>query len=417
MGASFIENEKTLDKLYTTHELILDCDKQLSLNLLPQQHDTTSQIIPFYSSVLTIPEQETENSISKVLMSHYVDIYNDLSHGVLLTDLNGYIVNSNDEALQLLNVSREKILLKKHCSILADYHFVREEQQQYCKHMYSGENAVLHVNYSYHNEQRYLKFISKYNKLLNVIITTIYDETAEQQLKFQREAQQNLIQVGEMTAHVAHEIRNPITALKGFVQLLKNNDFKSSAQYLEIMESEINRIEWLTSDILYVSKPLQEPHSLLCYEECLQEVVQLMSVYAMNHGVQLEFYAKKKCCYIAYGNKNRLIQLFINLIKNAIEASNGGRVIVHLSEIDCEMMSITIRDYGVGISEVEQQKMFQTFYTTKKGGTGLGLGLVKKVVENHRMAMHVKSKVNEGTCIKLICYRTSFIDATFDKAF
>lgn len=102
------------------------------------------------------------------------------------------------------------------------------------------------------------------------------------------------------------------------------------------------------------------------------------------------------------GNENRLKQVFMNLIKNAMEAMhNGGTITVEMNVIDCTIVELMIKDEGSGMDSKTIQNLFQPFYTTKSTGTGLGLAFVKKVIEEHEGVIGVQSEVQKGTCFHM----------------
>ncbi|PLR96896.1 PAS domain-containing sensor histidine kinase [Bacillus sp. T33-2] len=201
--------------------------------------------------------------------------------------------------------------------------------------------------------------------------------------------------VGELSASVAHEIRNPLTSLKGFVQLLKMEDEKHQLYY-QIMLDELDRINHIVGELLLLAKPQQLKYTKADIQNILYDVISLLKTEASMLNVQLDFiyagHIEIDC------EPNQLKQLFINIIKNAIEASaGGGEVSITLSNPDDDNVSVTVRDNGYGISEELLQKIGEPFYSSKEKGTGLGLTVSFKIVEAHNGTIKFNSEVNEGT--------------------
>jgi PAS domain S-box-containing protein len=207
--------------------------------------------------------------------------------------------------------------------------------------------------------------------------------------------------VGEMAAGVAHEIRNPLTVLSGFIQLLHNEN-KQNTGYTEIMKAELDRINLIISEFLVLAKP----HAVR-FEKCnildiIQDVLILFDAQTNLSNVQVEKnYAKNLPELMC--EPNQLKQVFINILKNAIEAMpRGGTIQLNVKTDDQERIHIQFSDEGVGLPAEVLAKVGQPFFTTKEKGTGLGLMVTQRIIENHKGEIKIKSKENEGTTIEII---------------
>ncbi|MFM1651358.1 PAS domain S-box protein [Brevibacillus sp. B_LB10_24] len=207
--------------------------------------------------------------------------------------------------------------------------------------------------------------------------------------------------IGQLAAGVAHEIRNPLTALKGFTQLLQSDEHNNKL-YIDIMLSELERINSIVSELLLLAKPqvtLQREHNLLTI---LEKVITLLETQAIIHNVQLvtEFDTGMpllKC--VEY----QLKQVFINLVKNAIEAMpHGGTVTVKAGWFDDRHVSVRCIDQGSGIPLATLERLGEPFYTTKERGTGLGLMVSYKIIEDHGGRIHIESEERKGTTVEVI---------------
>ncbi|WEG12318.1 PAS domain S-box protein [Pullulanibacillus sp. KACC 23026] len=206
---------------------------------------------------------------------------------------------------------------------------------------------------------------------------------------------------GQLAAGIAHEIRNPLTAIKGFLQFLKS-DSPSNKEYFNIMSSEIERIESIVSELLMLAKPQKLVHSLSDVKTLLSEVITLLDSQAILNNVQIRLDAPSCACEI-HCEPNQLKQVFINFIKNAIEAMpDGGQLAVKLTK-NCSQLGyhIEFQDEGKGMSQELIEKLGQPFYTTKDKGTGLGFMVSKKIIEDHQGRVVIESKVDCGTTITI----------------
>lgn len=206
--------------------------------------------------------------------------------------------------------------------------------------------------------------------------------------------------VANMSAAIAHEVRNPLTSISGFIQLLKEQRHLQK-EYIDVIFSEIERIELVLSEMLLLSKPQIVNLKKFDIIKTLDYVIALISTKANMNSIEIMLKKDDKPIWV-YGEENQIKQVFINIIKNAIEAmQNGGKVHVSLVN-DCQFVSIYFSDTGCGISKDTLEKIGQPFYTTKEKGTGLGLTTCFKIIENHKGKIHISSQVGIGTTFEVI---------------
>jgi PAS domain S-box-containing protein len=206
--------------------------------------------------------------------------------------------------------------------------------------------------------------------------------------------------VGELSASVAHEIRNPLTSLKGFVQLLQMEDDKHQ-DYYQIMLDELNRINHIVGELLLLAKPQHLKYSKLAIQKILNDVISLLAVEASLYNVQIESNFPREDIILEC-EPNQLKQLFINLIKNSIEASNSdSKILISLNRIEQDKIAITVKDNGCGISKERLQKIGEPFYSSKEKGTGLGLTVSYKIVQSHNGHINFDSEQGSGTTVNI----------------
>ena len=209
--------------------------------------------------------------------------------------------------------------------------------------------------------------------------------------------------VGELAAGIAHEIRNPLTSLRGFVQLLNFQKQKGTMDYYQIMLSEIDRINSIVSELLLLAKPKTMNYKQVDLKVLIKSIILLLNAQANLYGVVMKpSFHTEKGSYLVYCEENKLKQVFINILKNAIEAMTSGG---HL-QIDVKLVHdralILFTDEGPGITKEHLAKIGQPFYTTKEKGTGLGLMISKSIIENHKGTMRIESEVGQGTTVEII---------------
>ncbi|MEH6995402.1 ATP-binding protein [Neobacillus drentensis] len=205
--------------------------------------------------------------------------------------------------------------------------------------------------------------------------------------------------VGELAAGVAHEIRNPLTTIKGFVQLYKQED--NSVEYRELLLNELERIETITSELLSLGKPLAIKRGRLNIRELIENTLDLLSPQVSMNNIQFILSVEDSPIFITC-DKNQLKQVFLNIIKNAMEAMNeGGEIHISLRRSSDDECIISFQDMGCGIPEELLPRLGEPFYTLKEKGTGLGLMICHKIIKQHSGSISYQSKVNEGTLVEI----------------
>ncbi|MDB5054839.1 MAG: Protein-glutamate methylesterase [Bacilli bacterium] len=206
--------------------------------------------------------------------------------------------------------------------------------------------------------------------------------------------------VGQLAAGIAHEIRNPLTALKGFTKLLEPDTKKKN--YIQIMTSELERIELIISELLILARPQKLDFEKKDIIVILQDVIMLLEGQATLNNVEI---VTKFTDEIPMINcvQNQLKQVFINILKNGIEAMpQGGHLIVKVKLLEERAIMVSFTDQGVGIPENKIPKLGDPFYSTKDNGTGLGLMVSYKIIENHQGSISIQSTVGKGSTFDII---------------
>ncbi|EIT83843.1 PAS/PAC sensor signal transduction histidine kinase [Fictibacillus macauensis ZFHKF-1] len=204
-----------------------------------------------------------------------------------------------------------------------------------------------------------------------------------------------LSMLGQLAAGVAHEIRNPLTSIKGFLQLLESRA-EEHLDYYTIMLSEIDRINTIVSEFMVLAKPQAMSFVPTNITELMKHVISLIETQAILKNVQIHYSAETGLPLVSSAD-NQLKQVFINLLKNAIEAMpTGGNIWITVIR-DHDQLVISFRDEGCGIPEERLASLGEPFYTTKEKGTGLGLMVCFKIIENHGGKIHVTSTLGKGS--------------------
>jgi signal transduction histidine kinase len=202
--------------------------------------------------------------------------------------------------------------------------------------------------------------------------------------------------VGELAAGMAHEIRNPLTTVKGFIDLSKSQSYNIEP-WVDIIMNEITRMNELTAEFLQFSKPHISNMKPEPISGCLDRVKYLTESQAISKGHSMYIHNIDDSILVVM-DRDKIVQVLINLVRNALEAMDEpGHIYIEVKLMETKYMLIEIQDTGKGIPENELPKIFDPFYTTKEEGTGLGLSICHKIIQDHGGILSVKSIVNEGT--------------------
>lgn len=226
---------------------------------------------------------------------------------------------------------------------------------------------------------------------------------AENTLLKQEVQKQNRLQaVATLAAGMAHEIKNPLTAIKTFAEHLPRNagDPKFIEKFNRIVSSEVDKIDTIVKQLLEFSKPTAPRLQQLCIQNMLNDVLDLLNGEFIRYKIKLEKKFPNTKIYLDADDK-QLKQAFLNIILNAIQAMpNGGTLTVDLSH-HASKVTISILDTGCGISKENLAHIFDPFFTTKESGTGLGLAIVHGIIHEHGGKISANCNQPRGTTFNI----------------
>lgn len=338
------------------------------------------------------------------LREYTYKFFEDIPNGLIIIDNTGKITTFNKEAYEIIGLSSEELVgkyysdfLNSHISSLIDLlKDSLENQTIYIKHIIKiknnyGKELPIMINTSIQKDNS--------GNLLGVV--GIF-RTLREIEKFEESVlrAKNLASLGALSAGVAHEIRNPLTSIKGYAQYVKlelgdNNELSND---MDIILSEVDRLNDLIDRFLKFARPEKPKLELGNINNLILSVVKLVNKDAQESNVIIK--TKLQNMHNIYLDYDQMEQVLINLMLNSIQAMpQGGELKIISSIILSDTLEIIISDTGIGIQPDDFDKIFQPFFTTKNKGTGLGLAICYRIIENHGGLIEVNSKVNLGTNI------------------
>ncbi len=240
-------------------------------------------------------------------------------------------------------------------------------------------------------EHALLKLDESHRKLKEQ--TAVLLQTEEQLRRADR-----LSALGELSASMAHEIRNPLGSIKGVAEILKDDSGPEDSRYefVRILLKETDRLNRIVQEFLGFARPKKPELQQADINEAIDSVLTLTAQEARKAGVTV-----KKELSASMGKQDidagQLKQAFLNLVLNALQAMPGGGVLTMKSGLRQNAIEVTVADTGTGIPEENRKKLFTPFFTTRGDGTGLGLAITSRIVKNHRGQIDVESEPGKGT--------------------
>lgn len=245
--------------------------------------------------------------------------------------------------------------------------------------------------------------IEELNQAFNQMVSELRDNlTKLEQANLEKSRLERLSLLGQMSAQVAHEIKNPLNAIKGSAHYLKSN-FKGSIlqEFLQIIETESSRLSDIVSDFLNFSKPgppVMEPGEV---RDVVRETVKLVKAEVAEKNIRLHIQEDQDPVVFSF-DQAKIKQALLNLLINAVEATpDGGEIKVWMERID-GYYYIAVQDTGPGIPEEEKDNLFKPFYTTKVRGSGLGLAITEQNVRDHNGSIEIGDSDDRGAVVTII---------------
>ena len=336
-------------------------------------------------------------------------ILDNIATGLISVDENGIVLQGNRAAIDILDLNAGE-LVGKNIEVIVPGLFERTQELTFATtleqlNLDGRITERFDLNYGdAHSDKQLLEFTVStlpVDSARTGYIFTFQDLTRVRRLENQMRQSEKMAAVGQLAAGIAHEIRNPLASISGSVQLLGGSFSarqEEEQKLMSIVLKECDRLNNLITEFLDFVRPDQLRDDSIDLNALLTETLEMISHnknLRLETKVNLNLSTKREIG----GHKDKLKQAFLNIIINSYQAMNGIETpVVFVSTEDTgEKVVVRIRDTGVGIDEKGLRKIFEPFHTTKPKGTGLGLAVTHKIIENHNGKIFVESTKGVGT--------------------
>ncbi|GLB60286.1 sensor histidine kinase [Cytobacillus sp. NCCP-133] len=331
--------------------------------------------------------------------------------GVIAINPEGFITSMNTTAKDLLDVTN-KDLIGKSISVLPQ--FFRDHFEQ-CKHV-SRKYEGLEEDFTFENEfgkkvikQSSSPLLDENHEVIGVL-TTFWDVTKIRKLEKHIQRSEQLVAIGQMTAGLAHEVKNPLGTVQLASDLIASEvkdltvstaeaeaSVEMIAEAAKDIQDEIQRLDLLVRRFLQFSRKNKKDETVFSVKTSAAETLQLLSHQFRKKKITARLNAEGEDYFIK-GDRNQMIQAFINIFINSIEAvSLNGTISVAMKAAAHGTIEIEIKDDGIGIPQQKIKRIFNPFFSTKQEGTGLGLWITHEIISSHNGQIEVESEMGEGT--------------------
>ena len=359
----------------------------------------------FISTIQTILTEEVANAVNisrlRNLKNFNETVLENINSGVLTTDNNGGVVFLNGRALEILgetagmNLRLDELFNIPLSTESLFEHLVNGEEKSMSFEgtmaLPDGETIPVRLNTT----------VIEIDDYHGSTIVAVFDDLTEQKaMEEELRRADRLRSLGELSAGVAHEIRNPLTGIATTAQVLKEKlaGRDEEIEYINVILQEIKRLDDIINNLLIFAKPLTPNPVELSIVNVLNEALQLLEEEASARSVTLvqENRIEDDICLL---DGDQIKQVVLNIVMNGLQAcGEGGEIVVSVRESENpSRIEIEISDTGEGITAEAADKLYNPFFTTRSEGTGLGLSISRRIVESHSGTIRHESEPGKGT--------------------
>lgn len=353
-------------------------------------------------SILTLQGLKGSQSRLRRVEAFRDILISSLPVGLIATDNKGKIILYNRSSQEFTGITEEKAI-NASTSVFADFPEIAKAFQDSTTHHakdFAREIQVVSNTGVRHTLQlNRLSIVDREQKFAGTLLL-MQDLSQVKTLEEELRRSERLAALGKMAAGVAHELRNPLSSIKGLALVLRSRflDDNKDRETATILVHEVERLNRSISELLDYARPQQLQKKWVDLQSLLHKAVSLIRIDAETAGVELTTFFQDDLPMVN-ADEDKLNQVLLNLLLNGIQAmEEGGTLDIRVGATD-RKVEIVVTDSGCGISEEDLGHVFDPYFTTKPEGTGLGMAMSAKIVEEHGGEIHLQSKLGQGTSV------------------
>lgn len=328
------------------------------------------------------------------------NVLESMANGLITVDRSLCVATFNPTALEILGKTKEDVAGRPISELLP--------LENEIKKVLSDSESILEKEVKITSERKGKDFLflsvsplkEPDSHIARGAVIILRDVTMIRELEQKVILSEKFAALGRLSAGVAHEIRNPLNSIRGFIQYfqkklsLEEEDYR----YTDLMITEVDRLNRVISKLLAFSKPREPRLSIRSPYEILDHCIRVIEREAQGEGLELIRTTYADEMPLVLMDTDQITQVFLNILINAVEATpKGGKIFVKCELDEPGRLRIAVEDTGEGIPKENIDKLFDPFFSTKKKGTGLGLAIVKSIIEAHDGEIDVESEPGKGT--------------------
>ena len=332
-----------------------------------------------------------------------------LAEDILLLDRSGTVVDCNKAALERLARSKPEVLGSSFSSLLNhEVGSTGSSRAPFDKTLQTGlpaEGTLSHVDGD--GRVRYFRVYTypienEPGELTHVVLLR-RDITERTNMEHRLQQSEKLASIGELSTYIAHEIRNPLFAISGFANSLLRTEGldESSREKLGIILEESKRLDGILRSILNFARPTVAGSGQVDLGEVVRSTMRIMGIGAEQQGIVVDIRIDEDIAK-AMIDEELVKQCLINLVKNSMEAMPKGGTLTVATAMNLDHVLLSVTDTGVGIPSNVRDKVFSPFFSTKGKGSGLGLAMIRKILDDNGGAVELTSVEGKGTTVTLL---------------
>ena len=346
----------------------------------------------------TIALEQTDSDLKELSLFNK-ELIESIPSGIFTTDIGGSILIFNKAAEDITGITRENAFNRKITAIFpfisfdsGELHGV-ERTEGVITHNREG-SRIISLTISPHMDVTGRK---------TGFIGIFQDITMLKKMEMDMKHKEKWAAIGELSANIAHEIRNPLASLKGSIEMLREDRVakEQKERLTEIALKEMERLNGIITDFLMYSTPRAAEFSAFDLNLVLDDTLELLKNTASARK-DISITKNFDGPLFVNADRQKMHQVFLNLGMNALEAMPDGGELSVSTKRSSNSFEVVFKDTGIGISQENLEKIFYPFFTTKNEGTGLGLAIAYRIIEEHKGKINVISNPGEGTVFKVI---------------